>query len=56
LAATLRGVYANRPDKTIRIATGAGVSYQNIIDSIDVAKSAGVVIVGIAPSGLGGAR
>ena len=56
LAATLRGVYTNRPDKTIQIASGAGVSYQTIVDAIDVAKSAGVVIVGIAPSGLSAQR
>ena len=52
LAATLRGVYANRPDKTIQVASGAGVSYQNVVDAIDVAKTAGVAVVGIAPAGL----
>ena len=45
----LTAVYAGRPNKTIGVAGARGVSYDDVMSSMDVAKSAGVTVIGIVP-------
>jgi len=45
----LRGIYNGRPDKVIQVAGQPTVRYDDIVHAIDIAKSAGVHGVGIAP-------
>jgi len=49
LASYLRTLYAPRPDKTLEIAGYPGVRYDDVVAVMDIAKSAGVVVLGIAP-------
>lgn len=50
LSERLRSIFAGRPDKTIHVTGRAGVSYENVITAMDVAKSAGVRVIGVAPN------
>jgi biopolymer transport protein ExbD len=45
----LVGIYQGRPEKIIQIAGYPGASYQDIITAMDIARGAGVTVVGIAP-------
>ena len=45
----LLSIYAARPEKIIQVAGYPGATYQDVISAMDVAKSAGVRVVGIAP-------
>ena len=45
----LASIYAARPEKIIQIAGYPGATYQDVVSAMDVAKSAGITIVGIAP-------
>jgi len=47
LEARLRSIYAGRPTKTIIVRGTKGVSYQEVVTAMDVAKSAGVVAIGL---------
>jgi biopolymer transport protein ExbD len=38
------------PEKIIQIAGYPGVTYQDVVSAMDVAKSAGMRVVGILPS------
>lgn len=49
LATRLGAVYAGRPTKVLQVAGRAGVSYQQVIDAMDVARGAGVRVIGLAP-------
>jgi biopolymer transport protein TolR len=49
LADYIRMIYDPRPDKTLQIAGYPGVRYDDVVAAMDVAKSAGVLVVGIAP-------
>jgi biopolymer transport protein TolR len=49
LAAELRAVFGPRAEKVIQIAGYPGVRYDDVVAAIDVAKSAGVRVVGLAP-------
>ena len=49
LLSRLRSVYAERPDKIIEVAGHPGATYEQVVSAIDVARSAGVRVVGIAP-------
>jgi len=49
LQSRLSGLYAARSDKTIFIRAYAKVSYAKVIEMIDIAKSAGIEILGIIP-------
>jgi len=46
----LASIYAARPEKIIQIAGYPGASYQDVVSAMDMAKSAGVRVVGILPS------
>ena len=45
----LVSIYAGRPEKIIQVAGHPGATYQDVINAMDVAKGAGVRVVGIAP-------
>lgn len=49
LGSTLRQVYVNRPEKTMYVAGRPGVTYEAVVDAIDLARSNGVRVVGISP-------
>ena len=49
LADYIRTIYNPRPDKTLQIAGYPGVRYDDVVGAMDVAKSAGVLVIGIAP-------
>jgi biopolymer transport protein TolR len=45
----LRSIYAARQDKTIFIRADAKLPYSRVIELIDIAKGAGVEVLGIIP-------
>jgi biopolymer transport protein TolR len=45
----LMSVYAGRPSKIIQVAGVRGVRYDDVMSAMDVAKSAGVKVIGIMP-------
>jgi biopolymer transport protein ExbD len=49
LGARLRAVYAGRPDKVIIIRGDGAARYQDVVTAIDVAREAGVRVVGLDP-------
>src|SRR5574338_1028358 len=50
LAARLRQLYAGRPDKAILVRGTSGVRYQEVVTAVDIARGAGVSVVGLASS------
>ncbi len=53
LAARLKQLYEIRPDKIIFIKGDPNVTYQDIIRAMDVARGAGVKVIGFTPKGAG---
>lgn len=49
LADQLRALYAPRPEKIIQVAGHPGVRYQDVMAAMDIARSAGVRVIGIPP-------
>ncbi|AHG92837.1 Biopolymer transport protein ExbD/TolR (plasmid) [Gemmatirosa kalamazoonensis] len=49
LGARLRAVYAGRPDKTITVRGDGAARYQDVVTAIDIARGAGVTVVGLDP-------
>ena len=49
LSARLTEVYANRPDKIIFLKGDEKVIYQDVIAAMDMARGAGVKVIGIPP-------
>ena len=49
LRAYLTSAYAGRPEKVIQVAGRPGVTYADVIGAMDIARSAGVRVIGIAP-------
>ena len=49
LRARLTSVYAGRPTKIMQVAGVRGVRYDDVMSAMDVAKSAGVTVIGITP-------
>ncbi|MDQ3516838.1 MAG: biopolymer transporter ExbD, partial [Gemmatimonadota bacterium] len=47
LAPRLRALYASRPDKAMLVHGDSGVTYQHVITAIDIAKGAGVGVIGL---------
>ena len=52
----LRALYTGRPEKIIHVAGEGRARYQDVVTAIDIARGAGVSVVGIAPAALGGAK
>ena len=49
LPGRLKDIYAGRPDKIIFVKGHPDVKYQNVIFAMDVARGAGVKVIGVAP-------
>ena len=49
LAHRLRAIYVDRPHKTILVRGTPGVTFQDVVTAVDIAKGAGVVAIGLAP-------
>lgn len=49
LEARLRSVYAGRPRKVLIVKGDPAVSYQQVMSAVDVARRAGVKVIGVAP-------
>jgi biopolymer transport protein ExbD len=49
LQSKLRDVYQTRQDKTIFIRANSTLPYREVVKIIDIAKSAGVEVIGIVP-------
>jgi biopolymer transport protein ExbD len=47
LAARLRAIYDGRPTKSILVRGAPGVTYQDVVTALDIAKGAGVVAIGL---------
>lgn len=47
LGARLRDVYAGRPDRIIQVTGDPAVTYQDVVHAIDVARGAGVRVIGL---------
>ena len=56
LLAELTATYRGRPDKSIQVAGKAGVRYADVVNAMDVAKSAGATVIGIVPKEVSPAR
>jgi len=55
LAARLKEIYDPRPEKVIFVKGAAGVKYADVIFAMDVARGAGVKVIGIPPKDTPGA-
>ena len=49
LADTLKRIYDGRPDKVLFIKGDPKVRFQNVIHAMDVARGAGVLVLGVPP-------
>jgi biopolymer transport protein TolR len=49
LLSNLYAIYESRPEKLIQVAGSPGVRYDDVIAAMDVAKSAGVRVISVAP-------
>jgi biopolymer transport protein ExbD len=49
LARTIHDMYVDRPEKVMYVAGQPGVTYEAVVDAVDVARSNGVRVIGIAP-------
>jgi biopolymer transport protein ExbD len=56
LPGELKGIYDPRPEKIIFIKGVPGVKYADIIDAMDVARGAGVKVIGVPPKDTPGAN
>ena len=52
----LRAVYANRPDKVLQVLGARTAVYQDVLGAMDVARGAGVRVIGVPSSDLGRSR
>ena len=49
LESTLRDLYQTRTDKTIFIRADESLNYQDVLQIIDIAKGAGIEVLGVIP-------
>ncbi|HEX2718776.1 MAG TPA: biopolymer transporter ExbD [Gemmatimonadaceae bacterium] len=52
----LRGVYEGRPERTLLVRGSRLARYQDVITAMDVARSAGVTVIGIPTTPMVGER
>ena len=45
----LKEIYTNRPDKILFVKGDPAVKYQDVIFAMDVARGAGVLVIGVPP-------
>jgi biopolymer transport protein TolR len=55
LPARLKAIYDGRPDKIIFVKGDPTVKYATIIDAMDVARGAGILVIGVPPKDMGDA-
>jgi biopolymer transport protein ExbD len=55
LPGRLKGIYDGRPDKIIFIKGDPDATYQDIIQAMDIARGAGVKVIGFTPKAAAGA-
>jgi len=55
LGPRLQEIFANRPEKIIFVKGDPNVKFQQVIEAMDVARGAGVKVIGVPPKALGGA-
>jgi biopolymer transport protein ExbD len=53
LAARLKEIYEGRPEKIIFVKGDPKVKYQDVIAAMDVARGAGVKVIGVPPKDVG---
>jgi biopolymer transport protein TolR len=53
LPLALKSVYEGRPDKVLFIKGNPLVKYKDVVDAMDVARGAGVLVIGVPPKDLG---
>jgi biopolymer transport protein ExbD len=51
LEATLRAAYGDRAAKVLFLRSSSECAYQEVIDAMDLARGAGVQLIGILPAG-----
>ena len=51
----LRQIYDPRPEKIIFVKGDPGVKYQDVIEAMDIARGAGVKVIGVPPKDIGNA-
>jgi biopolymer transport protein TolR len=56
LPARLRAVYSGRPDKVLQVAGARNAVYQDVLNAMDVARGAGVQVIGVPSSDLSRSR
>ena len=49
LATRLKDIYSGRPEKIIFVKADPGVKYGDVMEAMDLARGAGVKVIGIAP-------
>jgi biopolymer transport protein TolR len=55
LAPRLKDIYSNRPEKIIFVKGDPAVKYADVIDAMDIARGAGVKVIGVPPKDIPGA-
>ena len=53
LPARLKAIYDGRPDKIIFIKGDPTVKYGDIVDAMDIARGAGILVIGVPPKDMG---
>ena len=55
LGTRLKDIYVNRPEKIIFVKGDPKVKYADVIDAMDIARGAGVKVIGVPPKDIPGA-
>jgi len=55
LGPRLKDIYVNRPEKIIFVKGDPKVKYADVIDAMDIARGAGVKVIGVPPKDIPGA-
>ena len=55
LGPRLKDIYSNRPEKIIFVKGDPAVKYADVIDAMDIARGAGVKVIGVPPKDIPGA-
>jgi len=56
LVPRLSFIFDGRPDKTIQVSGDRGVRYDVVVHAMDLARSAGARVIGVAPKGIADER
>jgi biopolymer transport protein TolR len=53
LGARLKAIYENRPEKIIFVKGDPDAKFGDIVDAMDIARGAGVLVIGVPPKDMG---